>query len=128
MSGIIGIVNLDGAPVDRALLTQLTGYMTFRGPDQQDIWLEGNIGLGHTLLRTTFEAKLERGVTSLDDQVWITADVRLDGRSALMNKLITKGRTVTRDATDVELVLHAYHVWGEAALDHVMGDFAFGIW
>ena len=35
MSGIVGIVHFDGAPVDRALLTRMTGFMTFHGPDAQ---------------------------------------------------------------------------------------------
>ena len=33
MSGITGILNLDGAPVDPGLLTRMTEFMTFRGPD-----------------------------------------------------------------------------------------------
>ncbi len=128
MSGIVGIINLDGAPVDRDLLAQMTSYMIFRGPDHQDLWLNGNVGFGHTLLRTTFESEQEHGVTTLDGQVWITADVRLDGRQALIDKLCAKGAQGAATATDVELVLHAYELWGEAALDHLMGDFAFGLW
>lgn len=135
MSGIVGIINLDGAPIERDLLGQMTRYMAFRGPDHQDIWLDGpstgsgsSVGFGHTLLRTTFESEKERGVSSLDGEVWITADVRLDGRRELMGKLRAKGRQVADEATDVELVLHAYHLWGEGALAHLMGDFAFGIW
>ena len=33
MSGIVGIINLDGAPVDRGLLREMTRSMGFRGPD-----------------------------------------------------------------------------------------------
>ncbi|MCB0185331.1 MAG: asparagine synthetase B, partial [Caldilineaceae bacterium] len=128
MSGILGVINLDGAPVDRKQLVQMTNYMAFRGPDHQDIWLKQQVGFGHTLLRTTFEAEREQGITTLDGQVWITADVRLDGREELIGKLAAKGRQLEAQVTDVELVLHAYHLWGEDALDHLMGDFAFGIW
>ncbi len=128
MSGIVGIINLDSAPIERELLEQMTTYMAFRGPDGQDTWLDDSVGFGHTLLQTTFESKNERGVSTLDGQVWITADVRLDGRRELIDKLQAKGRQVEKNATDVDLVLHAYHLWGEAALEHLMGDFAFGIW
>ena len=31
MSGIVGILNLDGAPVDRVRLEQMTGCMSWRG-------------------------------------------------------------------------------------------------
>ncbi|MSP37984.1 MAG: hypothetical protein EXR70_05790 [Deltaproteobacteria bacterium] len=44
MSGIVGIINLDGAPVDPALLQKLTGSMAYRGPDRQQTWLDGHVG------------------------------------------------------------------------------------
>ena len=128
MSGFIGILNLDGAPIDPVQLQQMTEFMTFCGPDALDTWIDGNIGFGHTLLRTTFESESEKQPCSLDGQVWITADERLDGRNELIRKLRAKEHTVADNVTDVELILHAYHAWGEACLEHLMGDFAFAIW
>ena len=32
MSGIVGILNLNGAPIDRTLLARLTNFLLFRGP------------------------------------------------------------------------------------------------
>lgn len=66
MSGIIGIVNRDGAPVDPALLRDLTGALVYRGPDRQDVWCEGAVGFGHALLRTTDEARHDAQPLSLD--------------------------------------------------------------
>jgi asparagine synthase (glutamine-hydrolysing) len=128
MSGIVGIINLDGAPVDRQLLQRMTEFMTYRGPDAQDIWIDGHVGFGHTMLRTTFESLRERQPCSLDDQVWITADARVDGWADLIEKLESKGRNNLEAATDVDLILHAYHVWGEDCVKHLIGDFAFAIW
>ena len=31
-------------------------------------------------------------------------------------------------ATDAELILRAYRVWGEQCVDHLLGDFVFAIW
>ncbi|MCS6806091.1 MAG: asparagine synthase-related protein [Acidobacteriota bacterium] len=128
MSGIVGIVMLDGAPVDRQLLRRMTEFMTYRGPDAQAVWSDGHVGFGHTLLRTTFESEYEQQPCSLDGQVWITADARVDGRADLIQALAAHGRDVRHTATDVELILHAYHVWGEACVNHLLGDFAFAIW
>ena len=126
MSGIVGIVNLDGAPVERKLLEHLTKSMTNRGPDAQDVWIDGSVGFGHTLLATTNESKHEHQPCSLDGQVWITADARIDGRSDLIAKL---GEQLRLDnVTDVELILRAYQVWGEGCVQHLIGDFAFAIW
>jgi asparagine synthase (glutamine-hydrolysing) len=163
MSGIVGIVNLDGAPVDSSLLECLTDFLTFRGPDARRIWLEGQVGFGHTALWTTFDAARERQPCSLDGQVWITADARVDARADLIEQLAQHCGTGSlpphvrvppagsygqerllipqprekdhharrRDlvgATDVELILHAYDVWAEDCVEHLLGDFAFAIW
>ena len=106
----------------------MTTFMSFRGPDAQNIWIEGTVGFGHTLLRTTFESQHEKQPFSLDGKVWITADARVDGRDELKNKLETNGRVGLAEATDVELILHAYHTWGENCVKHLIGDFAFAIW
>jgi len=132
MSGICGIVNLDGAPVDRLVLEDMASFITFRGPDAKDIWVDGSAGMGHTLLRTTFESEHEHQPCSLDGKVWITADARIDGQAELRRKIAATGRSLPAPMTagmpDVELILHAYHVWGADCLEHLLGDFAFAIW
>lgn len=117
MSGIVGIVNLDGAPVSRLLLKEMTDHLAFRGPDAQNMWIEGEVGFGHTMLRTTWESEGEHQPFSLDGQVWITADARVDDRENLVEKLASKGQeVVSAAAPDAELILRAYHAWGEHSL------------
>ncbi|MGH7775210.1 MAG: asparagine synthase-related protein [Candidatus Binatia bacterium] len=128
MSGIVGIINLDGTPVDRQLLEQMLDIVAYRGPDAGDIWIDGHVGFGHVLLRTTRESLRERQPCSLDGQVWITADARVDGQAELVHKLESNARFDFKAATDVELILYAYHVWGEDCVKHLLGDFAFAIW
>lgn len=128
MSGIVGIINLDGAPIDRRSLQKMTEFMAYRGPDAQDIWINDHVGFGHTVLRTTFESQKEIQPCSLDGQVWITADARVDGRAELIEKLKAKGCYDFGFATDVELILHAYQAWDEDCVKHLLGDFAFAIW
>ena len=101
MSGIAGIVNLDGAPVDRDLLSQMTSFMSYRGPDAQETWVDGNVGFGHAMCASR--------------DIFITGDARIDG----------DGNT---DLTDVERIVRAYETWGERCVDHLIGDFAFAIW
>lgn len=127
MSGICGLVNVGGAPVDVALLKKMTAALRFRGPDAEETWLAGGVGFGHTLLRTTQEAQTERQPCKMDG-VWITGDVRIDARADLLRTLRAVGRNVNSPATDPELILHAYHAWGEACVEHLLGDFAFALW
>ncbi|MGI9066672.1 MAG: asparagine synthetase B family protein [Pyrinomonadaceae bacterium] len=155
MSGIVGIINLDGAPVDRELLGRMTDFMSFRGPDAQEIWIDGNVGFGHTMLRTTFEAETEKQPITLDGKVWLTADARIDGRAELIAELEAKLQrrlrvsiprndhwsspngngshskahdTDPRVPNDAELILYSYEAWGEDCVKHLIGDFAFAIW
>jgi asparagine synthase (glutamine-hydrolysing) len=128
MSGIVGMINLDGSPIDRRLLDGMTGFLGFRGPDAQTTWIDGPVGFGHALLRTTVEAEREQQPCSLDDEVWITADARVDDRANLIAKLAGHGRQNLRDVPDALLILHAYHVWGQNCVRHLLGDFAFAIW
>ena len=132
MSGIVGILHLDGAPVDRQLMQRLTDFQSFRGPDAKQIWLNGNVGFGHTLLKTTEESEHETQPFTLGDGVWIVADARVDGQPELIAELQAKGQQIPSGeaarTTDVELILRSYQVWGEDCLDHLIGDFTFGIW
>jgi len=128
MSGIVGIINLDGASVSSQLLRRMTEFMSFRGPDAQEIWIEGETGLGHAMLRTTDESFHERQPRSLDGRVWIVADARIDGRADLIRQLEGAGSHAPKNAADTELILRSYHVWGDGCVDHLLGDFAFAIW
>jgi len=141
MSGIVGIINLDGLPVDRDLLRRMTDFMSYRGPDAQEIWVDGNVGFGHTMLRTTWEAETEVQPLTLDGKVWLTADARIDGRvdliaeleGKLQRKLQIPSRSNgdgsdSRVPNDAELILFAYEAWGEDCVKHLIGDFAFAMW
>ena len=128
MSGIVGVLSVRGEPADRPLLQALTQQMAFRGPDAQHTWVDTSVGLGHALLSTTPESARERQPLSLDGKVWIVADARLDARGELVSKLLSARQACPEGAGDAELLLRAYAAWGEASLDHLLGDFCFAIW
>jgi asparagine synthase (glutamine-hydrolysing) len=127
MSGICGIFNLDEQPIDPPLLETMTAFLDVRGPDARGIWSDRAVGFGHTLLQTTAESG-ERQPCTLEGEVYITADVRIDGRNELISQLRTKGRSVGVSEPDVNLILHAYHTWGQDCLNYLLGDFAFALW
>ena len=128
MSGIVGIFHRDGAPVERHLLQNLVDFLAYRGPEAQEIWTDVSVGLGHAMLRTTYESLGERQSAGLDGRLRITADARLDCRAELLADLNRLGRRVDSLASDSELILHAYAVWAITCVDHIRGDFAFVIW
>jgi asparagine synthase (glutamine-hydrolysing) len=128
LSGIVGILNKDGAPVDRGLLQALAHFLAYRGPDGREVWVHDAVGFGHTMLRTTRESLNERQPTGLDGRFWITADARIDCRAELRAELEAAGRKPSRTVADPDLILHAYAAWNEDCVQHLRGDFSFAIW
>jgi asparagine synthase (glutamine-hydrolysing) len=128
MSGIAGIVHLDGSPIDAGVLQRMTDAAAHRGPDGAGTWADGPAGLGHRMFRTTPEALQERQpLCDESGQVCLVLDGRVDNREDLAKALEAKGVTL-RDCTDAELVLKCYLQWGEDAPRRILGDFAFAIW
>lgn len=127
MSGIVGVLRLDGAPIDSDLLQRLTGALAGRGPDGHRSWSDGPVGFGHTRLATRAEAD-EHQPICLEHSAWIAADARIDGRAELVAQLASAGRGNLGSASDASLILHAYMAWGEDCVTHLLGDFAFAIW
>jgi asparagine synthase (glutamine-hydrolysing) len=130
MSGIVGIVNLDGSAVECRVVHKLTDFLAFRGPDGRHTRIKDNVGLGHTLFKTTEECEPDWQPRALNGKTWIVADARIDARDELVAELNSagQGEIASSDWTDTELILRAYEAWGENCVEHLLGDFAFGIW
>jgi asparagine synthase (glutamine-hydrolysing) len=128
MSGIAGLINFDGAPVEPEAIRAMLDAQAYRGPDRRGVWASGPVGLGHDLLRTVPEAEQETQPFSLDQTVWITADGRLDNRDDLVRALRHTSPEPLEGVPDCHLMLLAYHHWGEDFATHLIGDFALAIW
>lgn len=128
MSGIAGIYNLDGRPVEQETIGRMVGAMSHRGPDGINTWRQGNVGLGHCMLHTTPESVYDRlPMQSKDGNLVLTADARIDNRDELIRMLRVKPY---RDAplTDCDLIMEAYQKWGEECPKYLIGDYAIAIW
>ena len=129
MSGICGILQFDGAPVDPDLLKKMAETSAFRGPHGIHYWIQGNIGLAHLALHTTPESLREQQpLCSARGGLVLVADARVDNRPELTGLLSAKGFLQAKDPTDADLILAAYECWGEDCPDQITGDFAFAIW
>ena len=128
MSGIAGIVQTDGSLVEPTILDRLTTALAYRGPDGAHTWTARAAGLGGAWLRVAAEGADNPGPVSLDGTTWIVADARIDGRHELATKLTRRDGWDSPSLTDAQLILGAYEQWGEACVEHLIGDFAFAIW
>lgn len=128
MSGIAGIFNLDGHPVDEDLLTKMTEAIMHRGSDGEGVWIDGPIGMSHRQFRTTEEALREKQpLSNQRGTCWIACDGRVDNREELIHELRDRDIHI-EEPTDAELILLSYEVWGTRCPERIIGDFAFAIW
>jgi asparagine synthase (glutamine-hydrolysing) len=126
VSGIVGLFNLDGRPVERALLHRLAGRLAHRGPDAEGVWVDDEAGLGCRLLRVTPESRAETQPLVDLDGTALVFDGRLDNREELLSRLGTVAGVDGR-SPDPALVLAAYRLFGEDLAAHLAGDFALGL-
>ncbi|MBK8022511.1 MAG: hypothetical protein IPK19_14050 [Chloroflexi bacterium] len=127
MSGLIGVFNLDGRPIERSALEPMFQRIGYRGRDAQALWVDGTVGLGVTLQHVT---RRDRGDVQprTQDGVTLIADSLLVARPELVEALQRAGRDVRTAMPDSELIVHAYLAWDEACLEHLTGEFVFILW
>jgi len=128
MSAIFGKFHYDQRPVSSSELLAMQQEMAYWGPDGDGSWSEDHVGLGHLRRDNTPESlgdTLPRICPASGDV--ITASVRLDNRDELMEALAMPhpGRA---NVPDSYIILDAYHKWGEACVDRLLGDWVFAIW
>jgi asparagine synthase (glutamine-hydrolysing) len=127
MSGLVGILNLDGRPADGGLVARMLGAIAHRGPDASRVWTDGPAALGHCLLTTTPESADEVQPRAEDDGLTIVFDGRLDNRRELVDALASL-RVPSPAGPDAAFVLAAYRRWGVDCAARLLGDFAFAVW
>ena len=128
MSGIFGVINWQGKPLEHTELNRMSSSLARRGPDSEGLWLDGAACLGHRMLHTTPESLHE--TLPFEDTasgLVISADARIDNREALCEALGISNQTRC-DISDSYLILLAYKKWGEKCPGHLLGDFSFAIW
>ncbi len=127
MCGIVGIYNVDGAPVSFEVLERMTRLLTHRGPDEQDYWLEGNVALGHCRLSIIDVETGHQPLSNEDGSIWIVYNGEVYNYIELRPSLIDRGHRL-RTRSDTEVIVHLYEDNGPGCPQHLRGMFAMAIW
>lgn len=127
LSAFVVIYERSNITVDPGILVRAMEQLKHRGPDGSDVLLAGNVALGHWHFWTTPEEVGERQPLQINGLPFkIVLDGRIDNREELFTKLnITSAEG--RSLSDAGLILHAYALWGNACLEHLIGEYAFVI-
>jgi asparagine synthase (glutamine-hydrolysing) len=122
MSGLAGLWNLDGAPMDGEILRSMSGTLRHRGPDGEGCRHVGSFGLACQHMWVTPEEQGELQPLTGRRGALLALDGRLDNRDELLAAL-----KLPRTASDAACALAAYEAWDEAFAAHLNGDFALAV-
>jgi len=128
MCGIAGV--LSSAPVDPLVMRRMVATLHHRGPDDEGIWIEASIGLGHRRLSVIdLSPNGHQPLVSQSGRFVLTFNGEIYNHGALRAALESEGIRGWRGHSDTETLLEAISSWGlERALRESVGMFALGLW
>lgn len=128
MCGISGILNFDEQPVSESLLRRMTSVLQHRGPDDEGLFIDGALGLGHRrLCIIDLSPRGRQPLANEDGTVWITFNGEIYNFEDIRAWLEKRGH-LFRSNTDTEVIVHAYEEEGIDCIHRLNGMFAFGLW
>ncbi len=127
MCGISGELRVDGGLARPELVARMTERLAPRGPDGAGVWSSGPAALGHRRLAII-------DLSRKGDQPMVDPEL---GLTIVFNGCIYNHKELRREleangyrffsTSDTEVVLKAFHCWGDKFLDRLAGMFAFCI-
>jgi asparagine synthase (glutamine-hydrolysing) len=124
VSGFVGVRNRE-EPVTDELLARLWQPIAHRGPDGEERWRDGTLGVAAGVLRVTPESLGEEQPYHHRSGVVAVFDGRLDNREELLSAL--PSNDVSADDSDVALVAAAYATWGDRFPGRLNGEYAIAV-
>ena len=127
MCGIIGSLSLNHQ-VTNLDIKEILKLIYHRGSDDQGVWGDRYIQLGHTRLSILDLSSLGHQPMSYQNQrFWIVFNGEIYNYLEIRRELIGLGH-VFASKTDTEVLVAAYAEWGKSCLKRFRGMFAFAIW
>jgi len=128
MCGICGELRFDGRPADLAAILRMNERLARRGPDHGGSYSDGSLGFGHR--RLSIIDLSEHANQPMVDPALSLALVfngTIYNYRELRQELQERGYGFFSQG-DSEVILKAWHAWGEACVERLQGMFAFAIW
>ena len=129
MCGICGkLYHSKDRTVEGELLRSMASVINHRGPDDEGIYVKGNVGLAHKRLSILdLSPAGHQPMSNEDGSIWIVFNGEIYNFLDLREDLIRKGHTFVSQ-TDTETIVHLYEEKGVECVHDLRGMFAFAIW
>ena len=125
MCGILGIIQ---TKPKREVINRMISLLKHRGPDSKGVYLDKNIGLGHTRLsiidlskasNQPFFSKNKRYILVFNGEIYNYIELK---------EILKKKGYNFKTTGDVEVLLNSFIEWGYNCVKKFNGMFAFAIW
>jgi asparagine synthase (glutamine-hydrolysing) len=128
MCGIAGYFGRPRGPAPgRLTLQAMVGAIAHRGPDEQGVHVDEDVGLGHARLSIIDLAGGGQPMANDDATIHVTFNGEIFNYLELRRDLIARGhRFATR--SDTEVIVRMYEEMGPDCVREFNGDFAFALW
>ncbi len=128
MCGICGELRLDGLPADLGAISRMTQTLVRRGPDHGGSYSDGPLGFGHRRL-AVIDLSPHANQPLVDQELGLALvfNGTIYNYPALRRELQGLGCHFFSQG-DSEVILKAWHAWGEDCPRRLEGMFAFALW
>ncbi|MBW7933129.1 MAG: hypothetical protein H3C62_05835 [Gemmatimonadaceae bacterium] len=126
MLAFAAMVRLDGPPVTPDEVARLTAALAAT-PGRVTTRQHDDVAAVHVAHDVPLEYDRDLPLVDARGRTLFGA-VRLDDRDRLRRALRPDDPRALAQASDAQLALHAYDQWGDRFAEHLMGDYAIGIW
>ena len=114
--------------VSQSLLEAMRDVITHRGPDEEGLFIDRNVGLGHRRLSIVDVASGHQPMTNAEDgTLHIIYNGEIYNHADYRESLEANGHVYATHC-DTETILHLYEEHGASCVDYLRGMFAFAIW
>ena len=128
MCGIAGILNRHAEPVHESTLIAMLARLDHRGPDACGVFIDRNLGLGHTRLSIIDTSRLaDQPMSNEDGTVVVIFNGEIYNFEELKADLSGRGH-VFKNNSDTEVIVHAWEEFGPDSVRLLRGMFAFVVY
>ena len=127
MCGITGFVNSGGSAADRSILERMNETIHHRGPDEDGLYIDRNVGMAMRRLAIIDLAGGQQPIHNSDRSKWIVFNGEIYNYQELRKGLIERGHRLYTNS-DTEAIVHLYDEYGTDCVKHLRGMFAISIW
>jgi len=128
MCGICGEIWFNGRAASVARVQRMAHHLRRRGPDATGVFAQNHLAVGHRRLKI-----IDHREVSQQPMIDSALGLGIVYNGAIYNfrelraELERKGYSFFSNG-DTEVILKAYHAWGERCVERLSGMFAFALW